>query len=96
MEGKKYSTAEEDSYGSMTASEPMVAHALSDNMNSDVTLSGDEELLQDCESLSLGPSTSAQAARRLKEAERQFATGKWITGDVFFAKSRQMIDSYAS
>ena len=44
----------------------------------------------------LGYTTPNQAVARLKKAEQQFDNGQWMTGEEFFAKTRNMIDHYAS
>ena len=94
MKGKKYPTIEEeDGYGSMNAADPMADVYAYKNLMPD-HLDCEEFEVEDIPSF--GPTTPKQAVSRLQKAERQFASGQWMTGDVFFARTRKIIDQYAS
>ena len=65
-------------------------------MNSKEYLAIEEEVQTDIVLPHLVHATSSQAVARLKKAEQQFANGQWMTGEEFFARTRNMIDQYAS
>ena len=97
MEERKYPVIEEeDGYGSFTAAEPMGAFAYPKRESVRVLDCDEDILFNDGEIPSFGPMTTEQAVNNLRKAERQFADGQWMSGDVFFLRTRKMIEQYAS
>ncbi len=97
MEEKKYPIIEEEEdFGSLTAAEPMVALAYPTREPVRVLGCGEDRFFDDGKTPSFGPATIEQAVNNLRKAEHQFAIGQWMSGDVFFLKTRKMIEQYAS
>ena len=65
-------------------------------MNSKEYLELDEKRQTDFIAPLSGLATLGHAVARLKRAEQQFDNGQWMTGEEFFARTRNMIDHYAS
>lgn len=80
----------------MTAAEPAVALTHPETEPVGILDYDDRQMPNDDSEHFFGPATPEQAVDNLREAERQFAAGQWMSGEAFFQKTREMIGHYAS
>lgn len=98
MKEKKYPVIEEESgFGCMAAEENVLDYANHSEIIQRLVCKGEDSNVMDADvDEEAFPMNSESAVGKLRNAERQFDQGQFLTSEDFFKKTRKLISSYAS
>ena len=98
MKEKKYPVIEEENgFGCIAAEENVLDYANHSEIIQRLVCKGEDSNVMDADvDEEAFPMTPESAVGKLRNAERQFDQGQFLTSEDFFKKTRKLISSYAS